>query len=350
MCEKHSVLVSRVLARGEQRAVFAGVISRIDTSMHNIENTKSESTLPCDAAVKIGNCTAIYREVAMYSYLQRCIDAGISPLLRTPAIIATGNVVKTNTNHAIVINAVNSRREERAQTHSRRALAMALLGPSLDVLFDQVRSTEKAGAAEGATESLAVSHTRTGRFWRRADFYWIAAKMLHQLQQLHAAGVIHRDVKPDNFAIRMTKNNVPELFVFDFELAVQYLDAQGKHCSRETLQTVAAVPLVGTTRYASARAHRTRPLARRDDIESFIYTMAYLHSGELPWESCTCDNESIAIAKERADQTALVGMDYLWTRLFGAVRSLRFNATIDYQYWIDCFRMAAGINEVTITI
>lgn len=40
----------------------------------------------------------------------------------------------------------------------------------------------------------------------------------------------------------------------------------------------------GTAIYASVHAHLGRSASRRDDLESLLYTLIYLHRGKLPWD------------------------------------------------------------------
>ena len=41
--------------------------------------------------------------------------------------------------------------------------------------------------------------------------------------------------------------------------------------------------LTGTIRYSSINAMKGESQSRRDDLESLIYTLIFLHTGELPW-------------------------------------------------------------------
>lgn len=43
----------------------------------------------------------------------------------------------------------------------------------------------------------------------------------------------------------------------------------------------------GTTRYGSLNAHQRQDLARRDDLESWLYMIVELTKGSLPWRFIT---------------------------------------------------------------
>jgi hypothetical protein len=50
--------------------------------------------------------------------------------------------------------------------------------------------------------------------------------------------------------------------------------------------------VVGTALFASMNAHKGMELSRRDDIESLIYTLIYLHVGTLPWKNINIKSKS----------------------------------------------------------
>ena len=129
-----------------------------------------------------------------------------------------------------------------------------------------------------------------------ADFISdIGRQMLQRLKSVHARGMLHRDVKPDNFlfartpALDLSKRanskpefGVPLLYLIDFGMA--------KRIDRKELRDVPVhvFPLIGSARYASVAAHRGEALGRRDDLISMMYSLIYVaNGGALPWMGYT---------------------------------------------------------------
>jgi serine/threonine protein kinase len=103
----------------------------------------------------------------------------------------------------------------------------------------------------------------------------VGLQMLALIEHLHNNGVVHGDIKPDNFVYgSLAQQGLAQLYILDFGLA----------------QIISNPPpyahIVGSPRYASVRVlggiHHlpTRP----DDLESFSYTLIYLLKGRLPWQ------------------------------------------------------------------
>lgn len=122
----------------------------------------------------------------------------------------------------------------------------------------------------------------------------IGRQMLQRLRSVHACGMLHRDVKPDNFLFARTSvldlsrranskpdSGLPLLYIIDFGMAKRIKDPTDAEDNR-------LVSLIGSPRYASVFAHRGEALGRRDDLISMMYSLIYVaNGGGVPWQNCT---------------------------------------------------------------
>lgn len=100
------------------------------------------------------------------------------------------------------------------------------------------------------------------------------------INELHDMGFISRDLKPSNFAVGLPKTEQQRcVFLIDFGLAKRYIGDDGNHLVPKQI-----INWVGTMRYASVLAHQMQDVSRKDDLESWFYTLVELTVGTLPWE------------------------------------------------------------------
>lgn len=92
--------------------------------------------------------------------------------------------------------------------------------------------------------------------------------MLECIDFLHGCGVIHGDIKGDNFALSAT--NSKKIMIFDFGLASKIDDTS------ESFH--------GSILYASIATHQFKPVNPKDDIESLGYLLADYYKS-LPWSN-----------------------------------------------------------------
>ena len=108
----------------------------------------------------------------------------------------------------------------------------------------------------------------------------IGLRILSRLEDIHAAGFLHRDVKPQNFLLAKKGGSHTDVWAVDFGLAKAFRGIEGAHlpyCDNKR-------GLTGTPRFASTFTQRGEESSRRDDLESMMFVLAYLYRGMLPWQ------------------------------------------------------------------
>jgi len=146
-------------------------------------------------------------------------------------------------------------------------MAMELLGPSLEDMYN-----------------------RCERNFSLETVIRLADQMLSCVQFIHSRGLIHRDLKPNNFCLGHAKERRAVVHCVDFGLAKRFR-LGGEHIPFRT-----GLPFVGTVRYASLGAQLGNEQGRRDDLQALGYIFLYHLQGCLPWQGVAA-----ASKKERRD-------------------------------------------------
>jgi casein kinase I family protein HRR25 len=113
----------------------------------------------------------------------------------------------------------------------------------------------------------------------------IGIKIISLLKTIHEKGLVHRDIKPDNFLFG--QNKLSNLYLIDFGFCKSYLD-NNIHIPIKTMHSI-----IGSLNYASIMSHNRFDLSRRDDLESLGYMLLYFISDKLPWNDETDETEII---------------------------------------------------------
>jgi len=127
--------------------------------------------------------------------------------------------------------------------------------------------------------SLSTYLEQTKKISLPLIFKW-AVQMITILESIHDKGMIHRDIKPDNFLMD-PNTGIENIYLIDFGFCKTFL----KQGSREHIETGYTTSLIGTPTFASIRSHENKELSRRDDLESIAYVLIFLYLGYLPWSN-----------------------------------------------------------------
>ena len=167
--------------------------------------------------------------------------------------------------------------------------------------------------------------------------------MIDIIARVHDVGIVHRDIKPDNFMLSMVGNTgessnsnsiEKKLNIIDFGLSRFYMKGD-KHVDNTSDKSI-----VGTVRYISIHIHEGNVYSRRDDIISIMYVAIYLAKGNLPWMGVTVKKgdtitkeDMIYDIKVKTTSTELCeGIPYLFKKLLDYSYSLDFEDKPDYSY------------------
>ena len=169
----------------------------------------------------------------------------------------------------------------------------------------------------------------------------IGIKALERLKYIHSKGFVHRDMKPQNLVLGRMDQTLPdtELYLIDFGLSKRFVNPHTKvHVRYRSDKS-----LTGTPRYASVHTMDGVEQARRDDLESLLYILVYLHRRKLPWQGATEKGKGgAAVDKEARNQRILdikmrtsieelcTGCPPEFATVLHQIRSLTFEETPDY--------------------
>lgn len=210
------------------------------------------------------------------------------------------------------------------ETSDYNLLIMQLLGKSLDVIFDECDNIIDIGTVM-KMGIMIISH----------------------LEKIHRLGIIHRDIKPNNFMFGINENE-NDLYVMDFGLSKKWC------VNKDHIEFKTDRSMIGTARYASLNIHIGTEPSRRDDMESVGYMLVYLAKGSLPWQGLkkkTKENQLDKIGEKKM----MINLKALCENLpscfyeyINYTRNLQFTDKPDYEYLRDIFIASAKEHNITL--
>jgi serine/threonine protein kinase len=144
------------------------------------------------------------------------------------------------------------------KSKDKKIIVMDLLGPSLENLINTCKEKR----------------------FRLKTIILLMIQLIDIMKYIHSCGYIHRDIKPDNFVIGVSKRS-NRIHCIDFGLAKKFIK---RGTEDEHISFKKGYKFCGTARYASIAAHKGFEQSRKDDLEAIGYMIIYLFRGNLPWQ------------------------------------------------------------------
>jgi serine/threonine-protein kinase len=121
----------------------------------------------------------------------------------------------------------------------------------------------------------------------------LVRQLLLGLEYAHGAGLIHRDLKPDNVLVEW-RNGRDHARIVDFGIAILRDGAEGESLERLT----ATGQMIGTPLYMSPEQARGEPIDERADLFSLGIIVYEMLAGVLPFEGRPLDILSASLTRD----------------------------------------------------
>lgn len=190
-------------------------------------------------------------------------------------------------------------RDRVSRFEQEASAASGLNHPNILTIHEVGHDSGKHFIATEYIDGITLRNKMSGSALEPREVLEIAIQVASALEEAHTAGIVHRDIKPDNIMIR--RNGYVK--VLDFGLAklieerVDRSPADAEASTRVLVQTDAGV-VMGTSHYMSPEQARGKPVDARSDIWSLGVVIYEMVAGRTPFEGETSTDVIVAITQK----------------------------------------------------
>ena len=152
--------------------------------------------------------------------------------------------------------------------------------------------------------------------------------MISVLRSVHSCGVLHGDLKPENF---MFDDNM-KMKLIDFGLSKFYL-IDNKHIAQKHVSQT-----TGSIIFMSLNNHSLMEISRRDDLIALFYNFVSILLNRLPWSHCTSSRNVIRLKKIVKIEDLCDVLNNKFLEMYEYINSLQFYEDPDYDYLINILK------------
>ena len=189
---------------------------------------------------------------------------------------------------------------ERLHRFEQEACAASSLNhPNILTIYEVGSENGRHFMATEYIDGITLRHKLQERPLTVSEVLEIAIQIASALDEAHSAGIVHRDIKPDNVMVR--RNGYVKLLDFGLaKLTERILDRSSldaEAATRVFVQTDAGV-VMGTSQYMSPEQARAQAIDARTDIWSLGVVMYEMTAGKAPFTGETPTDVIVAITQK----------------------------------------------------
>ncbi|MFN2532856.1 MAG: protein kinase [Pyrinomonadaceae bacterium] len=210
----------------------------------------------------------------------------------------------------ILGDAFTTNRDRLNRFEQEACAASALNHPNILTIHEVGTDNERHFIATEFIDGQTLRRKMSQSHLEMQEILDIAVQVASALEEAHAAGIIHRDIKPDNIMIR--RNGYVKVLDFGLakltETSMDRTPSDAEASTRVLVQTDAGV-VMGTSHYMSPEQTRGKPVDARSDIWSLGVVMYEMVAGRTPFDGETSTDVIVAITQKEPPPVARFAPD-----------------------------------------